>query len=81
MFTEKLCNEKNIKPDFASYDGLEVTKRYGENCEFTFLLNHSDKSITVTMEDDVTDIITNSAYTKNQKVEIQPQNVLILNKN
>jgi beta-galactosidase len=80
MFTEKLCAEKNIKPDFAAYDGLEVTKRYGDGCEFTFLLNHSDKSITVTMEDDVTDIITNSVYTKNQKVELQPKNVLILNK-
>jgi beta-galactosidase len=79
-FTKKLCAEKNIKPDFAAYEGLEVTKRYGESCEFTFLLNHSDKPIAVTIEDDVTDIITNAAYTKNQRVEIKPKDVLILNR-
>jgi beta-galactosidase len=81
MFTEKICDEAGIKPDFASYEGLEVTKRYGDNCEFTFLLNHSDKAITITAEGDTTDIISKTDYSKNQQFEIKPKDVMILKNN
>jgi beta-galactosidase len=78
MLTEKICKEKGIAPDYKTYQGVEVTRRYKEDREFTFLLNHGEGAVELTIEAAAVDLITGTAYEEGQKVELKAKDVMIL---
>jgi beta-galactosidase len=78
MITERVCREQGVTPDYKEYKGVEVTKRYKDDEEFTFLLNHSEEAINVTIEENSTDIITDTEYKAGESVAIKAKDVLIL---
>ncbi|MGN0435747.1 MAG: beta-galactosidase [Wujia sp.] len=77
-FIAKLCAEKGIRPEFGTYDNLEVTARYKDGNRYLFLLNHGEAAIDVTMEYDCKDLVTEITFAKGQRYSLDKKDVMIL---
>lgn len=75
---ELLCAEQGVKPVLQTPQGVEATLRVGPEKKYLFLLNHSQKTQTVTLDRDGTDIITGKAYRTGDTVTMEKTAVLIL---
>jgi beta-galactosidase len=50
-FIHTVCADKGISAPFAAEPGIEITRRYKENKEYTFVLNHNDSEADVKLGD------------------------------
>jgi beta-galactosidase len=80
-FCEKLiarcADERGVRPVFPAVTGVEVTRRVNEN-EYYFVLNHNQESARVTIPFACADLISGSAYSGSEAVDLKPTDVLIL---
>jgi len=42
-FIKTLCDDKHLKAPFEAQEGVEVTQRFKDGKEYTFILNHNDQ--------------------------------------
>jgi beta-galactosidase len=50
-FIEHLCSERDISSPIKVPEGVEVTQRYKDHRVYTFILNHNDYAVEITMND------------------------------
>lgn len=52
-FIKYITEEKNIYSDFPEINGVEITQRFKENKEFTFILNYNDKDVVLRLHKNI----------------------------
>ena len=78
-FTEKLCEELDIRAPYPAEKGVELTRRINGKNEIVFALNHGREEASVDLGTDVfTDLITDRQLTGS--VSIAPNDVMVLKK-
>lgn len=72
-----LCKNKGIVSPVAPVKGVEVTQRFKDNREFTFILNHNDHEITIDLNHGhFRDLI--SDRESREQITLAPKDVVIL---
>lgn len=79
-FIQKICEERAVKPVLNTPKGVEATKRVNEKAEYLFLLNHSEESKRVSLEEEYLEVLTGSTYQSGQEIELSGKDVKILEK-
>ncbi len=77
-FMKDICLEKGVMPVCATPDNIEATERKNEKGTFLFYLNHGDTDNKVVLEKDYLDILKDVFYHKNDEININAKDVLIL---
>lgn len=77
-FLDDICGELNIKPLIQAPEGIEVAMRKNEKGEYLFLLNHTKEALSVWMERDGTDILTDDHYKAGDLLAIKEAGVAII---
>jgi beta-galactosidase len=76
-FVKELCNNKGIKAALEVPKGVELTQRFKEDKEFTFILNHNDYAVKIYLkENEYTELITSEK--KFKELLLEPKGVVIL---
>ncbi|MDP4181521.1 MAG: beta-galactosidase [Bacillota bacterium] len=50
-FIRQICSEKGIEGLFETAPGVEITQRFKNESEFTFILNHNDYPVDINLKD------------------------------
>lgn len=79
-FVGELLKEKNIASIIVTSNEVEVVSRSKGDDEFVFILNHSKEMQSVTLAYDGVDIITDTVYKKDDVINMQSKDVIILNR-
>lgn len=77
-FMKDICIEKGVMPVCATPDNIEATERKNVKGTFLFYLNHGDTDNKVVLEKDYLDILKDVFYHKNDEININAKDVLIL---
>ncbi len=78
-FIVDLCREAGMAPLAAASEGVEITQRYKEGFEYTFLLNHNEHAVEVKMpEGEYLELLKNEK--SNGSIELEGKGVAILEK-
>ncbi len=77
-FMKDICLEKGVMPVCATPDNIEAAERKNEKGTFLFYLNHGDTDNKVVLEKDYLDILKDVFYHKNDEININAKDVLIL---
>jgi len=75
-FAEYLCRENSIKAPLEAEAGVEITQRFKEGKEFTFILNHNEYECTVDLKDSYLNLIKNEKVST--KLTLKAKDVAIL---
>jgi len=71
--------KSGVKFSFKScYEGLEIVLRKGENNDYLFFLNHSDRNQYVRLDKSYKELLENKKYSKDSIMAIGPKEVRIL---
>jgi beta-galactosidase len=71
-----LQREMGIDSPLSSPEGVEITKRVGNNIELTFIVNHSFEPKTIFLEEKYLDLVNNTVV--QGEVRIMPQHSFVL---
>ena len=74
---QSICKDKGITGPVAPVNGVEVTQRFKDNSEFTFILNHNDHEVTIDLNrGNFRDLISDREI--RDKITLAPKDVVIL---
>ena len=77
-FLKERLEEIEIDPIMTLPEGMEVTRRYKEGVEYTFILNHSQAAKEMTFDQDYVDLLKGSTYKKDEILNLEAKDVLLL---
>jgi len=80
-FTKYIAGEFNLKPVFASIEGIEATQRVKDGRVFTFVMNHNKTDTMIIIPDASSDLITDKVFSANENFLLPAAGVMILVKN
>lgn len=76
-FLKFLCEEQHIQAPLETVQGVEVTRRFKDHTEFTFVLNHNDFGVTIDLKGiHYRELITQKD--KSGELVLKPKDVAIL---
>lgn len=74
----ELCEKQNIKPAAKAPAGVEAVERVRNHEHYLFLLNHSEEQKEVIVPEESTDLLTGTAYHKEDSLTLAAKGVVIL---
>lgn len=78
-FIKNVCDEKGIAPALNVPEGVEVTKRYKNNKEFTFILNHNESEVKINLKNNkYLELLSDKMIEK--EISLKAKDLLILEK-
>jgi len=77
-FLGELLNKLDINPVLLTPKGVEATRRSNDNGEFTFVLNHLEEEMMVTLNKDYKNLISGLEYRKGNRLTLQAKDAAIL---
>ena len=77
-FLQKILDDKEIKPVFAAYSGIEATLRQKGKNSYLFLISHNTEPAEVIVESAATDILTGKTYHAGDALILNAYGVAIL---
>lgn len=78
-FIKYITEEKNIYSDFPEINGVEITQRFKENKEFTFILNYNDKDVVLRLHKKYLNLLTEENIS--EEIILRPKETAILERN
>lgn len=74
----EICEKRNIAPAAEVPSGVEAVERFRDREHYLFLLNHSDDSKEVIVPRESTDLLTGTAYRREDRLTLAAKGVVIL---
>lgn len=78
QFLGEICEELGVAAVATTPDGVEATVRENEKESFLFLLNHNDMAVSVVLEKDGTDILTEKKYKAQDSITLEKYEIALI---
>lgn len=76
-FIRDIMEEKGIVPVLKTPRGVEATERFKGERSYLFVLNHNDAESAFVLQEDRTELLSDTRYAAGQTVSLKPKDVMI----
>lgn len=76
-FIRDIMEEKGISPVLKASEGVEATERFKGEHSYLFVLNHKDAESEFVLQEDRTELLSDTRYAAGQTVSLKPKDVMI----
>lgn len=77
-FVKNIMEEKSIVPVLKTPEGVEATERFKRERSYLFVLNHNDTESAFVLQENRTELLSDTKYAAGQTVILKPKDVMIL---